>query len=69
MTDQEREDGTILRDRQNGCARCHGDGHDDLLFRPFTIPFTLETIGGEAVATHWSICPTTLEPILLFEIP
>ena len=46
----------------NGCARCHGEGHKNLTFQPFTHP--IET-GDEIIATHWTPCPTTGEPILL----
>ncbi len=45
-----------------GCARCHGDGHYDLIFAPFTFPVELD--GGEPL-THWALCPVTGEPILL----
>lgn len=49
-----------------GCARCWGAGHDDLRFRKFAHPIELE-IEGEMViiASHWSMCPTTGEPIML----
>jgi hypothetical protein len=45
-----------------GCARCHGDGHADLTFEPFTHPF--EAPDGWT-ATHWAPCPTNGEPILM----
>lgn len=44
-----------------GCARCHGDGHDGLLFSPLTHP----VVDGEGTWTHWAPCPTNGEPILL----
>lgn len=50
-----------------GCARCHGHGHDDLTFQPLTHPveYEDEMYGPTIVGTHWAICPTTGEPILL----
>jgi len=45
----------------NGCARCHGDGHQLLTFTALTHPLE---IGGETL-THWAPCPTNGEPILL----
>lgn len=55
-----------------GCARCHGDGHDDLLFNPFTYPVKAgrverpdKSIVIDLEATHWALCPTNGEPILM----
>lgn len=48
---------------QIGCARCHGDGHEQLLFRKFQHAF--EPDGVEEAYTHWAICPKLREPILL----
>lgn len=51
-----------------GCARCWGAGHDDLVFRKFTHPVeSFNRADGvfEVMATHWSTCPTTGEPILM----
>jgi len=45
-----------------GCARCDGEGHPGLTFRPLTFP--LEQEGAEPL-THWASCPTNGEPILL----
>jgi hypothetical protein len=45
-----------------GCARCHGEGHDGLRFRPLTHPLELD---AEAPLTHWAPCPANGEPILL----
>ena len=53
--------GLIVK-RLNGCARCHGDGHDDLTFLPLT--HVVECDCGETF-THWAPCPTNGEPILL----
>jgi hypothetical protein len=39
------------------CARCTGN-HAALLFVPFRHPFSLTW-------THWAMCPTNGEPILL----
>ncbi len=41
-----------------GCARCDGDGHDDLYFTPLTHPMST----GHS---HWAMCPTINEPIML----
>jgi len=40
------------------CARCQQD-HVDLEFKELTNP-------GETKASHWALCPTLGEPILLF---
>lgn len=45
-----------------GCARCHGDGHEQITFTPLTHPY-VEDSG--LVMTHWAPCPTNGEPILL----
>jgi hypothetical protein len=45
-----------------GCARCDGDGHDNLIFEPFTRQVEM---GDGSRATHWTMCPTLGEPILL----
>ena len=47
----------------NGCARCHGEGHD-LVFRQLTHPVEFPGVDIPAL-THWAICPDTGEPILL----
>jgi hypothetical protein len=47
--------------RLEGCARCHGDGHDDLLFEP--LEHSLRA--GATTLTHWARCPDNGEPILL----
>jgi hypothetical protein len=44
-----------------GCARCHGDGHTELVFRRLAHPVE----SSEVPLTHWATCPTTGEPILL----
>ena len=44
-----------------GCARCRGEGHARLTFRPLTHPVECEN--GER--THWAPCPTNGEPILM----
>jgi hypothetical protein len=46
-----------------GCARCHGDGHEGLTFKPLTFPLELED--GEPPMTHWCPCPRNGEPIML----
>jgi hypothetical protein len=44
------------------CARCAGD-HDDVTFLPFTKP---NVVGSTGITyTHFAMCPTTNEPILL----
>ena len=48
------------RVRMRGCARCQGEGHE-LTFIPFTRPVKT----GGLTFTHWAICPTLNEPILL----
>lgn len=51
-----------------GCARCHGPGHEGLVFAQLHHPF----VGDDAIAyTHWAPCPTNGQPIMLrmFEAP
>lgn len=49
-----------------GCARCHGVGHEDLLFKPMDNPFVGYTTDGHKMAiTHWSMCPVLDQPIWL----
>jgi hypothetical protein len=42
-----------------GCARCGGEHL--VRFKPFRNPIEL----GGATLTHWGLCPTTREPILM----
>ncbi len=44
-----------------GCARCDGDGHPGLQFLPLIRPVEIY----EIKLTHWALCPTNGEPILL----
>ena len=44
-----------------GCARCHGDGHEDVFWMPLTHPLE----AGGVRFTHWAPCPTNGEPILM----
>jgi hypothetical protein len=43
-----------------GCARC--GGNHSLRFTEFVQPVL---IGDEVAMTHWSLCPTTGDPILM----
>lgn len=45
-----------------GCARCHGDGHEDVLWQPLAHP--VEDADGSEW-THWASCPANGEPILM----
>jgi len=45
-----------------GCARCHGEGHENITWQPLTFPVP-DTDGTEW--THWAPCPTNGEPILM----
>ncbi len=49
---------------QVGCARCDGDGHPNIVFHPFTRPIEVDGIK----LTHWAMCPTVNEPIVLMSI-
>lgn len=49
-----------------GCARCHSDGHLQLVFRALTYP-VVEEDGTEL--THWAPCPNNGEPILMGTVP
>jgi hypothetical protein len=49
----------------NGCARCHGLGHPQLTFRRLTYPLSGVGAYDGAELTHWALCPTNGEPILL----
>lgn len=44
-----------------GCARCDGEGHEDLVFRLLTHPLAL----GGHVLEWWAPCPVNGEPILM----
>lgn len=48
----------------HGCSRCHGDGHENLVWKPFVHPIEFEDKIG-FVATHWANCPTTGDPIMM----
>lgn len=50
---------------QVGCARCDGDGHEHITFQPFTRPMVVDAW----TFTHWAMCPTVNEPILLTSTP
>lgn len=53
----------------NGCARCHAEGHANVLFRPLTHPVEAEGTGFHGARfTHWAPCPITGEPILMRHI-
>lgn len=62
-------DSAIMVRSIKGCARCDGDGHEDLEFRPFTqsvdIDLALGRGSSRAKFTHWAMCPTLNEPILM----
>jgi hypothetical protein len=44
-----------------GCARCDGDGHEDVTWLPLTHPIE----DSDGVWTHWAPCPTNGQPILM----
>jgi hypothetical protein len=46
----------------HGCARCDGEGHKALFFQQLTHPVLVD---GVEVFTHWAVCPTNGEPILM----
>jgi hypothetical protein len=50
----------------HGCARCHGNGHQGLVFRPLAYPVEVDLTRR---LTHWAACPTNGEPILLRKQP
>ena len=48
------------------CARC-GDAHDGLEAVRFTrIPTEMYDTDGDGPYNHWTTCPNTTEPILVF---
>jgi hypothetical protein len=47
------------------CARCDKK-HENLAAKPFTRP--IKDDAGQPLATHFAMCPTTGEPILLLSI-
>lgn len=51
---------------QVGCARCDGNGHANMTYRQLTHPVVLE---GILRFTHWALCPTNGEPIMLLVNP
>lgn len=50
----------------HGCARCDGDGHPGITFVPFTRPVQL---ADGSVLSHWAMCPTLVEPIVMRVTP
>jgi hypothetical protein len=46
----------------HGCARCRGEGHKALVFLPLEHPVEVDDV---EVFSHWAICPTNGEPILM----
>ena len=50
-----------------GCARCHGEGHRQLIFERLTYPIQAwdEQLKRVVQVTHWALCPTNDEPILM----
>ena len=44
-----------------GCSRC-GGAHADMIFNRLTVP---QTDDAGTHWTHWALCPTLAEPILL----
>jgi len=63
----QRDQQVILLERLNGCARCWGDGHDNIAFEKLEHPFEPE--GVKEAYTHWAPCPTNGEPILMAIVP
>ena len=48
-----------------GCARCLGEGHEGLIFQPLTHPVEFDLELMQENFTHWALCPTNGEPILM----
>lgn len=46
----------------NGCARCRGEGHNNLVWHPLRYPVEWR---DTTIATHWAFCPELGEPILM----
>lgn len=55
----------IYLERLTGCARCDGEGHDQITFYPLTHPVDPSESGCDKQITHWAPCPTNGEPILM----
>jgi len=53
-------DDSIVADVSN-CARC-GEDHEKVWFKKLQCPII---IMGESALTHWAMCPTLQEPIVL----
>jgi hypothetical protein len=53
-----------------GCARCKGEGHNDLEFEELKHPMQIDLPGcpPTMLATHWAMCPTVNQPIMLILI-
>lgn len=66
MSDAPYPEGDTFTVDLRGCARCLGDGHPGLEFKPLTHPVE---IGDEVRYTHWALCPTNGEPILMLSVP
>lgn len=60
--------GTIVSSVYN-CARCHGN-HDELSFKEMIHPIMYDDARGigTVFASHWALCPTSSDPILLEQI-
>ena len=53
----------------NRCARC-GVSHEGLLFKPFKNPvLDPERLENITLFSHWALCPTSGEPIVLKILP
>ncbi len=53
-----------------GCARCGEDHLQDISFTAFRVPVR-EVDGeepGKLLFTHWALCPTSGEPLLMIVI-
>lgn len=48
------------------CSRCDGE-HKNIEMKPFTKKVFLDSESGRVIATHFAICPTNQEPILILK--
>ena len=49
------------------CARC-GEDHINIEAKKFTQPVLEDAPSEKALYTHWALCPTNGEPILVVEV-
>lgn len=55
-------DESIVIESLEGCARC---GNTHAMLRFFKLERPMRAAGSQAVFTHWALCPSRREPIMM----